>query len=211
MPQSTKRIDDLFKSTPVVPILIVEDSKRAVKAARALYEGGLKTIEVTLRTSAAIEAIKAIKGEVEGAVVGAGTVLTAKQYKAASQAGASFIVTPGYTPRLLDIAGTHDIPLIPGVSTVSESMFLLERAYNRLKFFPAEPAGGTKYLGALVSPLPELAFFPTGGITLKSAPDYLALPNVVSVGGSWIAPPKLIEGENWARIKSNARAASKLG
>ena len=156
--------------------------------ARALVAGGIPTIEVTLRTPAALEAIRAIAAEVEGAVVGCGTALTARDLAAAQQAGARFAVSPGTSPRLLDAADDCELPLLPGVATASEAMALLERGYRQLKFFPAVPAGGFKLLGAWASPLPQIRFCPTGGISLSSAPDFLALPNVLCVGGSWLTP-----------------------
>ena len=210
MPQNTKRLDEILSQAPVIPVITIEDTSDAIPLAKALVKGGLPVIEITLRTKAAIEAIKVISNEVKGAIVGAGTVLTASQYNAASQAGASFMVSPGTTPSLLDIAGTHDVPLLPGASSPSESMFLLDRSYLRQKFFPAEPSGGTAFLSSLVSPLPDIKFCPTGGITLESAPSYLKLKNVMCIGGSWIASSDLIKQKNWQQIEKNARVAAKL-
>jgi 2-dehydro-3-deoxyphosphogluconate aldolase/(4S)-4-hydroxy-2-oxoglutarate aldolase len=178
--------------------------------ARALVAGGIPTIEVTLRTPAALEAIRAIAAEVEGAVVGCGTALTARDLQAARQAGARFAVSPGTSPRLLDAADDSELPLLPGVATASEAMALLERGYRHLKFFPAVPAGGTRLLGAWASPLPQIRFCPTGGISLSSAPDFLTLPNVLCVGGSWLTPAGKLAAGDWAGIELLAREAAGL-
>jgi 2-dehydro-3-deoxyphosphogluconate aldolase/(4S)-4-hydroxy-2-oxoglutarate aldolase len=178
--------------------------------ARALVAGGIPAIEVTLRTPAALDAIRAIAAEVEGAVIGVGTVLSAKDLEAARQAGARFAVSPGVSPRLLDAADDSELPLLPGVATAGEAMTLLERGYRHLKFFPAVPAGGHKLLGAWASPLPQIRFCPTGGISLANAGDFLALPNVLCVGGSWLTPAdKLVSGD-WAGIERLAREAAAL-
>ncbi len=210
MPQKTKRLDEILTIAPVIPVITIEDSSVALPLAKALVKGGLPVIEITLRTKAAIDAIKLISKEVKGAIVGAGTVISASQYNSASRAGASFMVSPGTTPALLDIAGSHDVPLLPGASSPSESMFLMDRSYLRQKFFPAEPSGGTTFLSSLISPLPDIKFCPTGGITLESAPSYLKLSNVICIGGSWIASSKLINQENWQQIEDNARVAANL-
>ena len=210
MPQNAKRLDEILTIAPVIPVITIKDSSNAIPLARALVKGGLPVIEITLRTKSAIEAIKLISQEVKGAIVGAGTVLTASQYKSATRAGASFMVSPGTTPSLLDIAGTHDVPLLPGASSPSESMFLMDRSYLRQKFFPAEQSGGIDYLSALVSPLPDVKFCPTGGVTLENSTSYLKLKNVLCVGGSWIASLDLIKQKNWAKIEENARIAASL-
>jgi 2-dehydro-3-deoxyphosphogluconate aldolase/(4S)-4-hydroxy-2-oxoglutarate aldolase len=178
--------------------------------ARALVAGGIPTIEVTLRTPAALEANRAIAAEVEGAMIGVGTVLTANDLHAALQAGARFAVSPGMSPYLLDAADDSELPLLPGAATASEAMSLLERGYRHLKFFPAVPAGGHKLLGAWASPLPQIRFCPTGGIGLASAPDFLALPNVLCVGGSWLTPANLFAAEDWSAIELLAREAAQL-
>lgn len=195
---------------PVVPVLIVEDRKAAVPLARALVAGGLTAIEITLRTDAALAAIRAIAAEVEGAHVGAGTVLTPKQLDAAEKAGGRFAVSPGSTPALLDAADGHAVPLLPGASTATEAMTLLERGYALQKLFPAEPAGGVAYLKALASPLPAVRFCPTGGVDASNAGTYLALPNVICVGGSWVAPKDAVARGDWARIEGLARRAANL-
>ncbi|MBC01414.1 MAG: keto-deoxy-phosphogluconate aldolase [Rhodobacteraceae bacterium] len=211
MTQDTAKLDTVMQAAPVIPVLVVEDPAKAVPMARALVRGGLPAIEITLRTPGALEAIRAVAAEVEGAIVGAGTVLDAAQYEAAVAAGSRFIVSPGATDRLLAAAAGHDVPLLPGASTASEVMRLLEAGYTRLKLFPAEAVGGIALLKSLGAPLPAARFCPTGGITLQSAPDYLALPNVACVGGSWIAGAKAIAEEDWDGIESRARQAAGLG
>lgn len=208
--QKQQQVEALMRLAPVIPVVIIDDAKAAVPMARALVAGGIPTIEVTLRTSAALEAIRAIAAEVEGAVVGCGTALTARDLQAARQAGARFAVSPGTSPRLLDAADDSELPLLPGVATASEAMALLERGYRHLKFFPAVPAGGTKLLGAWASPLPQIRFCPTGGISLASAPDFLALPNVLCVGGSWLTPANLLAAGDWTAIELLAREAAGL-
>jgi len=208
--QKQKQIESTLRLAPVVPVVIIEDARAAVPMARALVAGGIPAIEVTLRTPAALDAIKAIADEVEGAVVGVGTVLTAKDLRAAHKAGARFAVSPGVSPGLLDAADDSELPLLPGVATAGEAMTLLERGYHHLKFFPAVPAGGHKLLGAWASPLPQITFCPTGGISLASAPEFLSLPNVVCVGGSWLTPADKLRGGDWAGIEALAREAALL-
>ena len=210
MGDKTEKLLSTLKLQPVVPILIVEDAKTAVPLARALVAGGLKAIEITLRTDAALEAVRLVAQEVEGAVVGAGTILNAAHYAAAVDAGSQFIVSPGTTQELLDVARQSDIPLLPGAATASEVMALREEGYKVLKFFPAEQAGGAAYLKALSSPLAGTLFCPTGGISLKNAMDYLSLPNVVCVGGSWVAPKELVSAGDWAGITKLASEAAAL-
>ncbi|NBB49470.1 2-dehydro-3-deoxy-phosphogluconate aldolase [Rhizobium sp. CRIBSB] len=210
MGDKTEKLLSTLKLQPVVPVLIVEDAKTAVPLARALVAGGLKAIEITLRTDAALEAVRLVAQEVEGAVVGAGTILNAAHYAAAVDAGSQFIVSPGTTQELLDVARDSDIPLLPGAATASEVMALREEGYKVLKFFPAEQAGGAAYLKALSSPLAGTLFCPTGGISLKNAMDYLSLPNVVCVGGSWVAPKELVSAGDWAGITKLASEACAL-
>lgn len=200
----------LLASTPVVPVLAIDAVRTALPLAQALVAGGLSVLEITLRTPAALEIIRAISGEVEDAVVGAGTVLTPAQYRDAVAAGARFVVSPGVTPALLDVAEASSVPFLPGALTSSEVMRLLERGYGCLKFFPAEPAGGVAYLQALAAPLPDARFCPTGGIDAKLAPAYLALPNVVCIGGSWVAPRAAVAAGDWPAITQLARAAAAL-
>ena len=209
MPRSD--ISHLLGGTAVVPVLVVESVETGVALARALVAGGLSVLEITLRTSAALEVIRAIGRESEGAVVGAGTVLNQEQYRAAERAGARFVVSPGATKRLLEQAEASETPFLPGALTSSEVMALLERGYTCMKFFPAEPAGGVAYLKALAAPLPEARFCPTGGIDAASAPHYLALPNVLCVGGSWVAPRDALAAGDWPRITALARAGLRGG
>ncbi len=204
------RLNHILALAPVVPVVIMEQLAHAVPMARALVAGGLPAIEVTLRTPVALEAIRAIAAEVEGAVVGVGTVLDAGQLAAAREAGAQFAVSPGSSPRLLDAADDDSLPLLPGAATASEAMALLERGYGLQKFFPAVPAGGVKLLSAWASPLPQITFCPTGGISLASAPEFLDLPNVVCVGGSWLTPKDRLQTGNWAGIETLAREARAL-
>jgi 2-dehydro-3-deoxyphosphogluconate aldolase / (4S)-4-hydroxy-2-oxoglutarate aldolase len=201
----------LLKRSPVVPVLAVDSVEVALPLARALVDGGLTVLEITLRTPAALEAIRTIAGEIEGAVVGAGTVLTPQQYRAAERAGARFVVSPGVTPALLDAAAASPVPFLPGAATASEVMRLLEHGYRCLKFFPAEPAGGIAYLHALAAPLPEARFCPTGGIDADKARAYLKLPNVLCVGGSWLAPRDAVAAADWPRITGLARTAAAPG
>ncbi|AYG83215.1 KHG/KDPG aldolase [Streptomyces hundungensis] len=195
---------------PVVPVVVIDDAADAVPLARALVAGGLTAIEVTLRTPAALDAIRAIAAEVPDAVVGAGTVLTPGAVADAVDAGARFLVSPGWTPGLLAAMRASGVPFLPGVSTTSEVVALLEQGVREMKFFPAEAAGGTAYLASLVSPLPRARFCPTGGITLASAPAYLALPNVACVGGSWMLPRHALTSHNWPHIETLARNAAAL-
>jgi 2-dehydro-3-deoxyphosphogluconate aldolase/(4S)-4-hydroxy-2-oxoglutarate aldolase len=181
-----------------------------VPLARALVAGGLKAIEITLRTAGALDAVRAVADEVEGAEVGSGTVLNAAQWEAAVEAGSKFIVSPGTTQELLDVARDSHVPLLPGAATASEVMALREEGYKVLKFFPAEQAGGAAYLKALSSPLAGTLFCPTGGISLKNARDYLSLPNIICVGGSWVAPKELVEAGDWAGITKLAAEAAAL-
>ncbi|MFD4702541.1 bifunctional 4-hydroxy-2-oxoglutarate aldolase/2-dehydro-3-deoxy-phosphogluconate aldolase [Streptomyces niveus] len=195
---------------PVVPVVVVDDVADAVPLARALVAGGLPAIEVTLRTPAAPDAMRAIAAEVPEAVVGAGTVISAGTVTEAVSAGARFLVSPGWTDTLLAAMRASGVPFLPGVSTTSEVVALLERGVTEMKFFPAEAAGGTAYLKSLSGPLPQARFCPTGGISLASAPSYLALKNVGCVGGSWMLPPDAITSKDWARVEKLAREASAL-
>lgn len=195
---------------PVVPVVVLEDAADAVPLARALVAGGLPAIEVTLRTAAALDAIKAIAAEVPDAVVGAGTVISARNVSDTVAAGARFLVSPGWTDALLDAMKSSGVPFLPGVSTTSEVVALLERGVTEMKFFPAEAAGGTAYLKALSAPLPQARFCPTGGISLTSAPSYLALPNVGCVGGSWMVPADAVAAGDWDRVERLAAEAAAL-
>ncbi|MFI1100103.1 bifunctional 4-hydroxy-2-oxoglutarate aldolase/2-dehydro-3-deoxy-phosphogluconate aldolase [Streptomyces melanogenes] len=195
---------------PVVPVVVLDDAADAVPLARALVAGGLPAIEVTLRTPAALDAIRAIAEGVPQAVVGAGTVVSAAGVADAVAAGARFLVSPGWTGGLLDAMTASGLPFLPGVATASEVVALLERGIREMKFFPAEAAGGTAYLKSLAGPLPGARFCPTGGISLASAPDYLALPNVGCVGGTWMLPPDAVAARDWGRVEALAREAAGL-
>lgn len=195
---------------PVVPVVVVSDAADAVPLARALVAGGLPAIEVTLRTPAAPEAIRAIADAVPEAVVGAGTVIRPEQVARCVAAGARFLVSPGWTDALLEAMRGSGVPFLPGVSTTSEVVALLERGVREMKFFPAQAAGGTAYLKSLAGPLPQARFCPTGGIGPATAPEYLALPNVGCVGGSWMVPADAVAAGDWARVEELARAAAGL-
>ncbi len=199
----------LCRLAPVIPVLVIDEPADAAPLARALVEGGLPVLEVTLRTPAALAAIAAM-ARVDGARIGAGTVLSAHDAARAKAAGAEFAVAPGATPGLVGACVARDLPLMPGAATASEVMTLLEQGYTMLKFFPAAAAGGPRFLSSLAAPLPRARFCPTGGISAETAPGYLALPNVTCVGGSWIAPPELLAAKDWAGIAERARAAAAL-
>ncbi|AJC58788.1 KHG/KDPG aldolase [Streptomyces sp. 769] len=207
MPSSPSVLD----LAPVIPVVVLQDAADAVPLARALVAGGLPAIEVTLRTPAALDAISAIADEVPEAAVGAGTLLDPAQVAAAGAAGARFLVSPGWSPRLLGALRDSGLPFLPGVSTASEVVTLLDEGVTELKFFPAEAAGGTAYLRSLAAPLPQARFCPTGGIGPASAPSYLALPNVGCVGGTWMLPADALAAKDWARVEGLAREAAALG
>ena len=200
----------LLGRTPVVPVLTIEDAAQAVPLARALVSGGLAVLEVTLRTAGALAAIKAIADAVPDAVVGAGTVISAADIGKAVAAGARFLVSPGTSAALADAFAVARAPALPGCATVSEAMALAERGFEVLKFFPAEPSGGLAWLKAVAEPLPRIRFCPTGGVSVANATAYLALPNVVAVGGSWVAPRSMIGAGKFDRIAELAREASAL-
>ncbi|MFJ4198827.1 bifunctional 4-hydroxy-2-oxoglutarate aldolase/2-dehydro-3-deoxy-phosphogluconate aldolase [Streptomyces sviceus] len=200
----------LLDLAPVVPVVVLQDASDAVPLARALVTGGLPAIEVTLRTPAATAAIRAIAEEVPDAVVGAGTVITPGQVRESVAAGARFLVSPGWTDVLLEAMRGSGVPFLPGVSTASEVVALLERGVREMKFFPAEAAGGTAYLKSLSGPLPQARFCPTGGIGAGNAPEYLSLPNVACVGGTWMLPTDAIAARDWARVEKLAREAAGL-
>ena len=194
---------------PVVPVLVVEDASTAADLARALVAGGLPALEVTLRTASALDVIREMS-QVEGGVVGAGTLLTPEDVEKAKEAGAKFGVAPGATDKLLDACEANDLPLLPGAATASEVMRLLERGYTVQKFFPAEANGGAPALKAIGAPLPQVNFCPTGGISMKNVNDYLSLSNVLCCGGSWVAPKDLVKAGDWAGIEALAKEAAAL-
>jgi 2-dehydro-3-deoxyphosphogluconate aldolase/(4S)-4-hydroxy-2-oxoglutarate aldolase len=201
----------ILRMGPVVPVLIVEDVATAVPLAKAMVAGGVRVLEVTLRTPAALDVIRAISAQVADAVVGVGTVRTAEQLAAAAEAGARFAVSPGATRALVEAAQASPVPWLPGIATPSEGMQLAEQGFSVLKLFPAEAVGGAKLIASLASPLPDLVFCPTGGIDRTKALDYLKLKNVVCVGGSWIAPADVVAAGDWKRIQELAQNASLLG
>jgi 2-dehydro-3-deoxyphosphogluconate aldolase/(4S)-4-hydroxy-2-oxoglutarate aldolase len=196
--------------SPVIPVVTIDDPQHAIPLAKALVDGGVRIIELTLRTESALTSLKLIANEVPDILVGAGTVLTPGQADAAVAAGAQFLVSPGVTPSLLDHILTLGIPVLPGVATVGEAMAVLERGLDTMKFFPAGPAGGPDYLAAIGAPIPQVQFCPTGGISLASAPAYLALPNVSCVGGSWLTPRSAIDNQDWQHITKLAEGAACL-
>ena len=200
-------VDKILGDVPVVPVLTIERAADAAPLAAALVEGGLPVIEVTLRTDEALGAISAIVAQVPGAVVGAGTVLNANNLVDAVMAGARFAVSPGTTPALIEAAISATVPFIPAAATPSEMMALTELGFETLKFFPAEQAGGAAMLRSVSGPLAALKFMPTGGIGQANARSYLELANVKAVGGSWVAPKKLIDAGDWAGITALAREA----
>jgi len=202
-------IEEILGRSPVVPVVTLEDTADAAEIARALLRGGIRTLELTLRTSAAMQAIGTVAREVPEIAVGAGTIRTPADLHAAADAGASFGVSAGSTPALLE-AGRKSIPYMPGIATASELMGALAHGYRAVKFFPASAAGGIEAIRALAAPFPETRFCPTGGITLATARDYLALPAVLCVGGSWLTPTDALRARDWKRIESLAREASRL-
>lgn len=205
-----QRLDAILSLAPVVPVVVLERLADAVPLARALVAGGIPAIEVTLRTPAALDAVRAIAAEVEGAVVGVGTVLTPAQLDQALAAGARFAVSPGSSPDLLAAAASHALPWLPGAATASECMALLERGHRLLKFFPAEAAGGVAALRSLAGPLPQLGFCATGGIGPGNARDYLSLGSVRAVGGSWLTPADAVAAQDWSRVTALSAAAAAM-
>lgn len=192
---------------PVMPVMVIPNLDDAVPLAKALVAGGIKVLEITLRTPVALDAIRAISREVEGAIVGAGTIANPEQLKAAADAGAMFAISPGLTPRLLDAANNGNIALIPGIATLSELMLGMEYGLDHFKFFPAEAAGGIPMLKAIAGPFPQATFCPTGGISPENYQAYLKLPNVACVGGSWLAPGDAVKAKNWGKVTELAQQA----
>jgi 2-dehydro-3-deoxyphosphogluconate aldolase/(4S)-4-hydroxy-2-oxoglutarate aldolase len=199
--------EEVLRQGPVVPVMVIQKLEQAVPLARALVAGGIRVLEITLRTPAAIEAIRIISREVSGAMVGAGTVTRGEELAAVAEAGAVFAISPGLTVELLDAANQGPIPLIPGIATISELMTGMARGYSHFKFFPAEAAGGVKMVQAIAGPFPQITFCPTGGITLANYRDYLALKNVACIGGSWVAQQGAVDQGDWTRITALAREA----
>lgn len=207
--QASVETEKLCRLAPIIPVLVVDDASVAKPLAQALVAGGLPVLEVTLRTDAALDVIREM-ASVEGGIVGAGTLLTPDDVTAAVNAGARFGVSPGASDTILDACEAADLPLLPGSATASEAMALLERGYTVQKFFPAEANGGAAALKAIGAPIPQVRFCPTGGVSLKNAPDYLCLSNTLCAGGSWVAPQDLIANGDWDEIEALAREASQL-
>ncbi|MEV5300029.1 bifunctional 4-hydroxy-2-oxoglutarate aldolase/2-dehydro-3-deoxy-phosphogluconate aldolase [Amycolatopsis methanolica] len=201
---------DVLELSPVLPVVVVDDAADAVPLAKALVAGGIRAIELTLRTPAGLAAIERVAAEVPEIVVGAGTVVTPEQARQAADAGSAFLVTPGCTDRLLEAVSGTGLPFLPGASTVSEAMRVAEHGITALKFFPAEASGGAAYLKALGGPLPQLRFCPTGGVTVQNAPTYLALSTVGCVGGTWLTPKDAVAAGDFGRIEQLAREAAAL-
>ena len=209
MPAKTQRTREICALAPIVPVLVVDDAAHARPLAEALVAGGLPALEVTLRTPAALDAIRAM-AQVPGGVVGAGTLVTPDDVRAAKEAGAQFGVSPGATDALVAACEAEGLPLLPGAATATEAMRLLEQGYDMLKFFPAEASGGASALKAIGAPLPQITFCPTGGVSPANARDYLSLPNVICAGGSWVAPKQMVAQGDWAGIEALAREAAAL-
>ncbi len=201
---------DLLKTVPVVPVLTIEPWMDVLALGKALADGGLGVLEITLRTKGALDAIVQLRKALPQCVIGAGTILLPSLADEAAKAGAQFLVTPGTTPKLLQALVDTGLPALPGAATVSEMMTLAEAGFQVLKFFPAEAAGGTAFLRAAMAPLPTLRFCPTGGIDANRAREYLGLPNVLCVGGSWVAPNSVLKERDWASVTLLAKAAALL-
>jgi 2-dehydro-3-deoxyphosphogluconate aldolase/(4S)-4-hydroxy-2-oxoglutarate aldolase len=210
MTEPTPAVHAILTAGPVMPVVTIDDAAHAVPLARALVAGGIRAIEITLRTAAALEAVRRIVSEVPAAIPGVGTVLTAADFEAAAAAGARFAISPGATPSLFAAALASPMPYVPAIATASELMAAMEAGFGACKFFPAAPAGGVETLKALAGPFPAARFCPTGGIDATSAASYLALPNVLCVGGSWITPRAAIAAGDFAAIEALARAAAGL-
>jgi len=209
MPQDAVALRSILSLAPVIPVIVLDDVSLARPMAEALVAGGLPILEITLRTPNALKVMEEM-GKVTGAIVGAGTLRTAAQMQQAVDGGARFLVSPGAAPRLLDAADDIAVPLLPGIGTPTEAMTAAERGYSFLKFFPAEALGGSPVLKAYASPLPDITFCPTGGIDLAKAKTYLALPNVICVGGSWVMPADAVAAKDFGRIEALAREAAGL-
>ena len=201
---------EILTAGKVVPVIAIDDLSTAVDLAHALVEGGIPTLEITLRTAAGLEAIRQIKKEVPNAIVGAGTVTNGEQLKAVTDAGAVFAISPGFNINFAKAAEKSSIAVIPGIATPGERMLALEHGIDTMKLFPAEVVGGKAMLKALYGPFADVRFCPTGGISLETAPEYLALPNVLCVGGSWLTPKEAVQNKDWAAITKLAKEASAL-
>lgn len=198
---------DVLNTSPVMPVMVIQNLDDAVPLAKALVAGGIRVLEITLRTPVALEAIRLISQEVKDAVVGVGTITTPEQLKAAEEAGAVFAISPGLTPTLLAAAKQSSIALIPGIASISELMLGMEYGLDHFKFFPAEAAGGIPMLKAIAGPIPQVTFCPTGGISPENYQAYLSLSNVACVGGSWLAPADVVKAKDWAKVTELAKQA----
>jgi 2-dehydro-3-deoxyphosphogluconate aldolase/(4S)-4-hydroxy-2-oxoglutarate aldolase len=201
---------EVMRVGPVIPVIVLDDVAQAVPLARALVAGGVRVLEVTLRTAAGLPSIRAIARDVPDAIVGVGTITQPEEFAAAQEAGARFAVTPGLTPALIAAAKQSTLPLLPGVMTPSEVIAARAAGFFHLKLFPARQAGGIPMLNALYGPFPDTVFCPTGGVTIETAPDFLALPNVACVGGSWLTPPAAMAANDWDTITALASRAAAL-
>ncbi len=206
----SKTIKEIMSSSPIVPVMVINNVEHAVPLAKALVKGGITVLEITLRTEAALESITRIKAEVPDAIVGAGTIINIDTLNKAIAAGAEFIVSPGTTDKMIDAAIASGVPLLPGVANPSEAMRLLEKGITEMKFFPAEAAGGIPMLKSIGAPIPQITFCPTGGVNQKNVKDYYNLPNVACVGGSWMCAANLVDAENWDEITRLSAEAIQL-
>jgi 2-dehydro-3-deoxyphosphogluconate aldolase/(4S)-4-hydroxy-2-oxoglutarate aldolase len=209
-PQQTQFVRQAMGLSPVIPVLVIERTEDALPLARALLQGGLKVLEITLRTPNALEVIELLARELPEALIAAGTITTTAQWEAAAKAGARLGVSPGLSPALIEASSNMAMPLLPGVATASELMTAMDAGFESFKFFPAQQAGGIGMLKAFGGPFAQALFCPTGGITLDTAPAYLALPNVACVGGSWLTPGDAIKAGDWSAIQALARQATGL-
>lgn len=206
----TVSIKDIMFTAPVIPVMVINKLEHAVPLANALVKGGLRVLEITLRTPVALDAIKSIKAEIPDAIVGAGTVINQQTLNQAIDAGSEFLVSPGVTEQLINAALACGVPILPGVISPGEAMRLMEKGLTEMKFFPAEAAGGVNMLKSIGGPLPQITFCPTGGVNPANASAYLALKNVACVGGSWMAPAEMVAAENWAQITRLATEAAQI-
>lgn len=203
-------LDQIIAATSVMPVMVVDRPEDAVPLSQALVEGGIRVLEITLRTAAALESVQAIRAALPEAIVGVGTIATPAQLDAAIAAGAQFGVSPGSTPALLDAVAASGLPFLPGIATLSEAMQAMEKGFQVMKFFPAVAAGGVKMLESFAGPFPQIRFCPTGGINAQNAPEFFRLRNVACVGGSWLTPRQLVAEGNFAEITRLAREAAAL-
>jgi len=206
----SKTIKEIMDISPLMPVMVINNVEHAVPLANALVKGGLKVLEITLRTDAALESIRRIKAEVPEAIVGAGTIINEETLNAAIEAGAEFIVSPGTTSSLADAALKTGVPFLPGISTPGEALALFEKGITEMKFFPAEAAGGVPMLKSIGAPIPQITFCPTGGVNQKNVNEYYSLPNVAVVGGSWMCSANLVDAENWSEITRLSAEAIEL-